>query len=548
MTGNWTLTPATGDGLTVNIVGGTPTTLGLNVTSALSGTTVGTQEAANIFTLNDSTVDSTGSMVTLQAEYVATATANLGNGIGVLGVATTGANTNSFYGFGVQGLCQASKTATAPTGGTLGGAGQCAGMNINGQLIAGATGYFTLFGAEVNTTVVAALSGSAPKFKAGITIAHNTNDAVRGAALAADGVTAADAALSISSHSATDVGWGNGILFSDIHGHKAFTSSSVLINAAVFNGTTTAVKSFIDLTAYSCSNSYIDFTNFVADCSGNTQILNTSAFGWIGNFSRISSPGDGVILLADHTVNNGFGRLQLGGTTALFPAISHTGAVINFVLANLGGDASITAGNATLSGNLNTATIQIGTVAPTGNNLIQIGVASATGRFIDVRNVASPICNITTSICEAQYGVDNGGGVYAWCLACSSTIFGTAIGVPVDFWANNIKTLSVLPGTVSVADAQVYVRATAASGSTITGGLRVDGGAGIAGAIYGGAEITTGTTAVSTLPVCNAGRKGAHHFVTDSNAAFTAGIGAIVANGGANNVPVVCDGTNWRIG
>jgi len=36
--------------------------------------------------------------------------------------------------------------------------------------------------------------------------------------------------------------------------------------------------------------------------------------------------------------------------------------------------------------------------------------------------------------------------------------------------------------------------------------------------------------------------------VTDANATFTAGIGAVVAAGGANNVPVTCDGTSWRIG
>lgn len=36
--------------------------------------------------------------------------------------------------------------------------------------------------------------------------------------------------------------------------------------------------------------------------------------------------------------------------------------------------------------------------------------------------------------------------------------------------------------------------------------------------------------------------------VTDSNATLTAGIGAIVADGGANTVPVVGDGVNWRIG
>lgn len=36
--------------------------------------------------------------------------------------------------------------------------------------------------------------------------------------------------------------------------------------------------------------------------------------------------------------------------------------------------------------------------------------------------------------------------------------------------------------------------------------------------------------------------------VNNSNAALTAGIGAVVAGGGANVVPVFCDGADWRIG
>jgi len=36
--------------------------------------------------------------------------------------------------------------------------------------------------------------------------------------------------------------------------------------------------------------------------------------------------------------------------------------------------------------------------------------------------------------------------------------------------------------------------------------------------------------------------------VNNSNAALTAGIGAVVAGGGSNTVPVFCDGANWRIG
>lgn len=61
-------------------------------------------------------------------------------------------------------------------------------------------------------------------------------------------------------------------------------------------------------------------------------------------------------------------------------------------------------------------------------------------------------------------------------------------------------------------------------------------------------SMQTGTVTVGTLPACGAATKAVRQFVTDANATFTAGIGAIVAAGGANNVPVTCDGTNWRIG
>ena len=52
---------------------------------------------------------------------------------------------------------------------------------------------------------------------------------------------------------------------------------------------------------------------------------------------------------------------------------------------------------------------------------------------------------------------------------------------------------------------------------------------------------------VATLPAAANNTYG-KAFVTDANATMTAGIGAIVAAGGANIVPVYSDGTNWRIG
>lgn len=51
------------------------------------------------------------------------------------------------------------------------------------------------------------------------------------------------------------------------------------------------------------------------------------------------------------------------------------------------------------------------------------------------------------------------------------------------------------------------------------------------------------TSTVAHLPA--AGAKGSRNFVTDATATT---FGTIVAGGGANNVPVYDDGTNWRIG
>jgi hypothetical protein len=53
---------------------------------------------------------------------------------------------------------------------------------------------------------------------------------------------------------------------------------------------------------------------------------------------------------------------------------------------------------------------------------------------------------------------------------------------------------------------------------------------------------------VAQLPAASTALAGTRSAVSNASAALTAGIGAVVAGGGANIVPVFCDGTNWRIG
>lgn len=55
-------------------------------------------------------------------------------------------------------------------------------------------------------------------------------------------------------------------------------------------------------------------------------------------------------------------------------------------------------------------------------------------------------------------------------------------------------------------------------------------------------QVTSG--AFSTLPTCNAGVKGTLYIVTD---ALAPAFGAIVAAGGAVNVLVYCNQTNWIV-
>lgn len=60
--------------------------------------------------------------------------------------------------------------------------------------------------------------------------------------------------------------------------------------------------------------------------------------------------------------------------------------------------------------------------------------------------------------------------------------------------------------------------------------------------------VASSTVALLALAYPAATSKGFRTVVVDATQALTAGIGAVVAGGGANCVPVYSDGTNWRIG
>lgn len=74
-------------------------------------------------------------------------------------------------------------------------------------------------------------------------------------------------------------------------------------------------------------------------------------------------------------------------------------------------------------------------------------------------------------------------------------------------------------------------------------------GGNISGQLASGVPIVKLTpTIVASLTAAATAGIGATAFVTDANATFILGLGLTVVGGGANKVPVYCDGTNWIVG
>lgn len=145
-----------------------------------------------------------------------------------------------------------------------------------------------------------------------------------------------------------------------------------------------------------------------------------------------------------------------------------------------------------------------------------------------------------------QFGKNTSGTITHY-MGHESAIFGGG-STSSSFVLYNAGTGGGLAGrvfTASNTDNSMAHASTVAATSSTTGSATFAGGIGVAGAIWAGTYVATGVVAVASLPACGAGIKGARMFVNNATATTFA---STVAGGGANNVPVVCDGTNWIIG
>ena len=246
----------------------------------------------------------------------------------VLTAPTDASNTNRNYV-----AAQAYFKAMSSDGGTDTGAGALgAGFGINPYCILanGATNFLECTGGEVN---VAIRTGASARIKAGWSIAALSDDAVQGATY--------DAALMVSSQTGA-VGWANGIMFSASNGQFPISSTGTILKTtgATFANGIDFSSNTITGNAFQSPGFYV--TGIGVVYVGQQLQLNGGALINWQNKSQFSSPVNGN-LLATNMTGNGFGLLQLGGTSASFPALGVSGSALNARLADNSADTGIIA-------------------------------------------------------------------------------------------------------------------------------------------------------------------------------------------------------------
>lgn len=125
-------------------------------------------------------------------------------------------------------------------------------------------------------------------------------------------------------------------------------------------------------------------------------VANTAGFFWTSAGS-VSSNGDGVIALLNNAANN-FGRLQLGGLTASFPAIARSTDYVNIVDGTGGatGGLMINSGTPVLGILSATAALDFGNIlAATSADLTITVTGAATGDSVHLGLPAAPDGSIT---------------------------------------------------------------------------------------------------------------------------------------------------------
>lgn len=363
------MTNLTGTPSAIGLANGT----GLPVSTGISGlgtgvaTLLATPSSAN---LAAALTDETGTGVAVFSTSPVLTTPNLGTpsaatltnatGLPIAGITGLGTGVASALGANVSGtgaICLASGSACAPGVTTLAGtANQITASASTGAVTLSLPSAITFPGTQTSAQAAAA---STPAW--GLT----------GAVFAGTGTTSTPLAY-INAGASAPTNWSTNGTYFGINAASGFTGNIMDFR---INGNT--------FVAGLASNGLLTLNNGITIGSG-TAVL------WTGRGGLVSGT-DGIINLRNNA-NNGFGRLQFGGTTSSFSAIKLNGTSLNIRLADDSADAGLTMGAGTISG-----------------ALINTGITS------DATHTDASVCEDTTS-----HQFYSGSGTLGVCLGTSS--------------------------------------------------------------------------------------------------------------------------------
>jgi len=219
-------------------------------------------------------------------------------------------------------------------------------------------------------------------------------------------------------------------------------------------------------------------------------------------------------------------------------------------------------------------TLSAGINDTNGNELLKVTTTPAAVNELTLANAATGgdpsltatggDANISIDLVAKGTGILKSGGVPVVTPTgiqslTNKSFVNPALGTPISGLLTNCTGLPVSTGIANLA-AGIAAFLAAPSSANLRAALTDESGTGLlifANGAIGDAtalslvvtnEVTTTPKAVIGLPNPITTLPGTRSVVNDSNATLTAGIGAVVAGGGANIVPVFCNGIDWRIG
>jgi hypothetical protein len=317
----------------------------------------------------------------------------------------------------------------------------------------------------------------------------------------------------------------------------------------------------------------------VAACQFLTTGSQNVAFGFGAMANCISESGSVAIGGAALSGGSSGGTNVAIGASALLGNTTGSGNFamgFHALLSNTTGSGSIGIGTGVLVSNTTGRNLAIGALAIqvcTGSGNCSIGFQSGQSVTTANNNVAvgdnalfGPGCgDLNTAIGTACLGGNAGIFTGDHCTVVGSQaggnmssgvangLFGWLSGFNISSGSNNILLGYSTGNSITTGSHNLVLGDSVDTGSNVSGCIvigqnatnRLDYNLTNSGKWTAKAAMVLPVSAVASLP---AGVAGAMAFVNDATQTMTAGVGAVVAGGGANTVPVYHDGTNWRIG